>query len=286
MKKVNNPEHLPTWFNLANYKFIKNLTHTQLYEEIRARAAVIQSLKCEDNYGDFLVELNLDRLSKLLELGGVSFSDNLSFLYDTNPHNPFLSTSDAFEQEYTRLYDEQIEVIHDNNVRFAKISTVEIHHKAASTYLNELLPNLSLFEQLCIKQEFDTQSILHNQSDNEKVKKRLLIEVELNNCVDKDLIEQFKELLDNYRRYTLPSDVNMIKPKPIDLSKVKIYKLIELSDLIIWGLLNNKYITYHLVAVTLWPDNTKGEEHVKQTIKPLFDKIFNRSYFKSRLKVD
>lgn len=94
---------------------------------------------------------------------------------------------------------------------------------------------------------------------------------------DYQIIEELKKLLPQYRKL-LKSPNPQKQYKQSDLSKILSYNILPLADLILWAKAENKTITLSVLAVSLFPDGSRGEEDIRKTIIPFMEKVISHQY--------
>lgn len=118
-------------------------------------------------------------------------------------------------------------------------------------------------------------------SIDERSKSRFFIEFELKDKSDEMLMLEFSILLRRLRKYTKINSSTKPNLRQDDFLKLLNYRVFEVFDLLYWAALNEKKIKYSLLATVVFPDGSRGENDIKQTIIPFLRKVFSFDYLQT-----
>ena len=99
------------------------------------------------------------------------------------------------------------------------------------------------------------------------------------NAPDYQILQELKQLLPGYRK-ELKARTPRKLFKQTDLRKILEYKIIPLSDLILWSKAEKKSISLNILADALFPDGSKDEEDIRKTVIPFMEKVISEQYVK------
>ena len=99
------------------------------------------------------------------------------------------------------------------------------------------------------------------------------------NAPDYQILQELKQLLPEYRK-KLKARMPRKLFKQTDLRKILEYKIIPLSDLILWARAEAKSISLNVIADALFSDGSRSEEDIRKTVIPFMEKVISEQYVK------
>ncbi|CCK74513.1 conserved hypothetical protein [Oleispira antarctica RB-8] len=252
MSTIKTIKDLPSWFSLDNYR---NL----------------------DSSEEALLSLIAEREVRFHILGGgASFTHNETFMThirklgmerDSSISTPanYVSWNNGFPQLNPEENPTCREYLPEGEAVQA-FSLVDIHQMGLEAEV--FLDNLPLDED-CVK-SYDSLA-RHTVGKN-----KLSLSINLH-LPDYQIIEELKKLLPQYREY-LESPGPRKQYKRADLSKILSYKILPLADLTLWAKAEGKHIPLSVLAVSLFPDGSRGEEDIRKTVIPFMEKVMSHQY--------
>jgi hypothetical protein len=266
INKINNKNGIPDWFEISNYKILKNLDDIELENQLNLRVELLTCLimSIEWEYND-RAQYNqiLNKEIILTKHEDPELEEHAKNSKDKGGHYNNVPEHVMSNTESIRGYDSMCAYRFVRNLESKKL----IKHDEESTYFkNELM--------------LSSLSLLGRKHDIESLE-GAAIYIDLEKHTDKELISDFTKLLPKWRsELKIKEPTNISYSKPSDIGKVVSYEIIPLMDLKIWCEITNSKITHSVYAGTLFPDLNRGENDLKQTILPFLDKLMSDNYRK------
>lgn len=252
METIKTTNDLPSWFSLDNYKYL-NYSEEALFSLIAEREMKFHLLEGGDSFSLAEACLTDIRKSGMERDGFISIPTDYELWKNAYPepntnenknHNEYLPEGKAVQP-------------------FSIIDICQMGLEA-SVFLDNV-PD----DEDCGK-SYDSMARLATGGDT------LSLSINLH-LPDYQIIEELKKLLPQYRNL-LESPKPKKKYKQADLAKILPYNILPLADLTLWAKAENKNIHLSVLAVSLFPDGSRGEEDIRKTIIPFMEKVISHQY--------
>jgi hypothetical protein len=273
---------LPSWFNLSNYDFLEGLNEKDLLLETLIRTRLLEGSRAEKKifteFGNAKLE---DGESSFLRITKLFFSQRKDEHHKANANDPVMSLWDDLEKTFPELGPKDpctILNLWDISTFQLAIPEMVSHANLEQQYGKDELLN-DTFE-LAVPTFYADRFYGIYPTHNERP--AFWVSLDIHNYTDKQILSSLKKKLEIFRNYDDVKQPKSTEPRSDDIDKILKYKLIQYFDLMYWSKLNQVRIKKHVVTIALWPDGEKGTDELKQTIEPLFKKIFSTRYFKGR----
>jgi hypothetical protein len=280
MKQIRNVEALPKWFDLASYQKFHKLKKQTLLLEIETRTEFLEILQGKSQQ----YEIDKSELNNQLNKGPFFFSEHPDRLFNYK-RDVDSEIDDATYFRSRMILNENANILPNldsGGVALVNTQTVINYYKEIEAFFDEYQDELSQKEIDYISSIASADGMVRSNSIDEEDSGKFIFQIDIRDSTDAELIRRFKTMLFMMRDMTNIPEVQRTPPKRLELDKVKNYKLIEISDLKIWELLTGNKITNKVLAFALWPDGRIGSDNIKQTIMPLFNRMFTADYWKRR----
>jgi hypothetical protein len=294
LKRITTQKQLPEWFSLQKYQVFKTMSDQQLIEQVSVRRDMYRT--------EILAYLNVKNNDLYKQLAD---DDRKDFhLENTDPFFNSIVNSKPDLSELIKLFS--LGITDSNDVQEYNLTSVEGIHPLSFSDVIGLQACYSRVPSLDsgwthprndnVDHSKQKQSIDYWREINEKPlwfmpERGINININLRDLKDTQILDELKTLLPLWREKLGKEEPRGLKPRVDDYQKMKDYELFAYFDLQVWAEINEINITDHLLANCLYElgeytvkSAEWGENHVKQTLKPFYQKVFNPLYkpYKSR----
>lgn len=290
MKRIAKKEDLPKWFSLKNYQVFRRMTDVELIEQILARRELynleIRAYINLNQTSEFLNMSDDDRSDFNPEVTDPYYSQIVNSLPDLRSVLNSFSFNSIKQHPYTLKNAQGIFPLTFRHV----IGLKESYNRALSS-VSGFCPTTKNIDHDKLEQSIDYWREYNEEKYWFMPERGLNVNINLRDLTDTQILNELKSLLPLWREKLLKPEPKGLKSRADDYQKIKDYELFAYFDLSVWAEVNDCNITDHLMANCLYESgkyNEKsaewGENHIKQTLKPFYEKVFSYRYkpYKSR----
>lgn len=236
-RRINKPEQLPEWFNLERYEALLSLS-----------------------VADFIMQMDF----RIWASDPETIKENLIHIAD-NALAPVV-----FEDHSGQWKDGECDLACGNyasplsNFHLCLYDVAARKKGAYGEQAEQSAPRQLVFEGVTLDKSQAFKSVPRPMAD------RFPVSLNLETATDEQIIDELRNLLPQWRAQTKTPE-----PKPEReragfsiLTRLVEYQAIPMMDLMLWEQAEDVRITNELMARVLFPDHSRGGQHIAQTNRP------------------
>lgn len=259
-KRINKPEQLPEWFNLERYEALLSLSVRDFVCQLERRMIIPGPHR--------LAKWIIDELSQGVK---ITCLDELSRRNGKKEDRLYEENNLAEKSAVKPLTNIQL-AEYDRRARFMGVYG-EYAPKGSGRYME--------YDGIIYDRERACKSV-DLEPDDTTI---LPVLIGLSEATDDEIISSFKALLPLWRK-----QLNAPEPPPgreraglSILTRLVEYQAIPMMDLILWEAFEGARVTNDLMARVLFPDHSRGGQHVAQTNRPFVSEMMKGDGYESLL---
>ena len=274
MKKIKSKADVPSWFNLDHYNCLKELNFEELKQQIDQRRYLYETASASLTNGSQIDFGICGEEFDLIKSGSIITRNDM-----------YLGDPPYYDKEF--LIEGDNRLCQSNPISGFK--SVQAYLHCLDLIENKLLSKNEFLDAKTIKRidklgdldfvartlkRYDIASLNPFPIEEEYITITIDIETFTNSEIKQDL----DRLLPIWRKQLDIQEPEVSFQTRSDHTKILEYQIIPLLDLMIWTKLNNTSITKSVYAGILFPDFSRGDTEMRQTIIPFLKKITGEFY--------